>query len=83
MCFHIIISGRLFALLIYNGGVFIMISLFINDHEVIFDYLNKAFTFKINNIPNDIKDINSYIAKEFIVIQSDNNFNKYYNFIHV
>ena len=60
-----------------------MINLFINDHEVIFDYLNKAFTFKINNIPNDIKDINSYIAKEFIVIQSDNNFNKYYNFIHV
>lgn len=60
-----------------------MISLFINDHEVIFDYLNKTFTFKINNIPNDIKDINSYIAKEFIAIQSDNNFNKYYNFIHV
>ena len=54
-----------------------MISLFINDHEVIFDYLNKAFTFKINNIPNDIKDINSYIAKEIIAIQSDNNFNKY------
>jgi len=77
MCFHIIISGRLFALLIYKGGVFIMINLFINDHEVIFDYLNKAFTFKINNIPNDINDINSYIAKEIIAIQSDNNFNKY------
>ena len=46
-----------------------MINLFINDHEVIFDYLNKAFTFKINN---------SYIAKEIIAIQSDNNFNKYY-----
>ena len=55
-----------------------MISLFINDHEVTFDYLNKAFTFKINNIPNDINDINSYIAKEIIAIQSDNNFNKYY-----
>ena len=55
-----------------------MISLFINDHEVIFDYLNKAFTFKINNIPNDINDINSYIAKEIIAIQSDNNFYKYY-----
>ena len=54
-----------------------MINLFINDHEVIFDYLNNAFTFKINNIPNDINDINSYIAKEIIAIQSDNNFNKY------
>ena len=65
-------------MLIYKRGVFIMISLFINDHKVIFDYLNKAFTFKINNIPNDINDINSYIAKEIIAIQSDNNFNKYY-----